>query len=206
MFSPCSDRQRCQYGDYTIADATSITHVTVRSDEVAEEHAILPRRPGRIVAAHDRRQQGRTDSAGALLSPRVVEPYQTHGSVTEPLNADCNGHFIVSNVFAGGIHISALSPQFQEERGEFEGSIGGEPNKLSGVRIVAGRRRRRHDYGDRVRRPRSISGQSGGLGVSRLRALRHGQPDDHPPPRPRESRTVLPFGGFADREGVIVLS
>jgi len=31
-------------------------------------------------------------------------------------------------VFAGGIHISAQSPQFQEQRGEFEGTIGGEAN------------------------------------------------------------------------------
>jgi hypothetical protein len=65
-------------------------------------------------------------------------PYQTRGSFTAPLSADRNGHFVISNVFAGGIHISAQSPQFQEQRGEFEGTIAGEANNLSGVRIVVG--------------------------------------------------------------------
>jgi len=65
-------------------------------------------------------------------------PNQTHGSITSPLSADRNGHFVISNVFAGGIHISAQSPQFQEQRGEFEGSIAGEANNLSGVQIVVG--------------------------------------------------------------------
>jgi hypothetical protein len=60
--------------------------------------------------------------------------YQTRGSFTAPLSADRNGHFVISNVFAGGIHISAQSPQFQEQRGEFEGTIAGEVNNLSGVR------------------------------------------------------------------------
>jgi len=65
-------------------------------------------------------------------------PYQTHGAFTAPLIADVNGHFVISNVFQGGIHISAQSPQFQEQRGEFEGSIDGEANNLSGVHIVVG--------------------------------------------------------------------
>jgi hypothetical protein len=65
-------------------------------------------------------------------------PYQTRGSFVAPLSADRNGHFVISNVFAGGIHISAMSPQFQEQRGEFEGTIAGEANNLSGVRIVVG--------------------------------------------------------------------
>jgi hypothetical protein len=65
-------------------------------------------------------------------------PYQTHGSFVAPLSADRNGHFVISNVFAGGIHISAQSPQFQEQRGEFEGTIAGEANNLSGVQIVVG--------------------------------------------------------------------
>jgi len=65
-------------------------------------------------------------------------PYQTHGSFGAPLSADRNGHFVISNVFAGGIHISAQSPQLQEQRGEFEGTIGGEANNLSGVQIIVG--------------------------------------------------------------------
>jgi hypothetical protein len=65
-------------------------------------------------------------------------PYQTHGSFQVPLSADRNGHFVVSNVFQGGIHISAQSPQFQEQRGEYQGTILGEANNITGVRIVVG--------------------------------------------------------------------
>ena len=65
-------------------------------------------------------------------------PYQTHGSYEAPLSADRNGHFVVNNVFQGGIHISAQSAQFQEQRGEYQGTIGGEANNLAGVRIVVG--------------------------------------------------------------------
>jgi hypothetical protein len=65
-------------------------------------------------------------------------PYQSHGSPQVPLSADRNGHFVVSNVFQGGIHISAQSPQFQEQRGEYQGTILGEANNITGVRIVVG--------------------------------------------------------------------
>jgi hypothetical protein len=65
-------------------------------------------------------------------------PYQTHGSPQQPLNADRNGHFVINNVFQGGIHIDAQSPLFQEQRGEYQGTIAGEANNLTGVRIVVG--------------------------------------------------------------------
>lgn len=64
--------------------------------------------------------------------------YQTHGSSGQPLSADRNGRFVISNVFQGGIHISAQSPQFQEQRGEFETAVAGEANDLTGLRIVVG--------------------------------------------------------------------
>ncbi|MEA2163765.1 MAG: large repetitive protein [Thermoanaerobaculia bacterium] len=84
------------------------------------------------------------DAAGAPVplarywTRELSWPYQTHGSYEAPLSADRNGHFVVNNVFQGGIHISAQSPQFQEQRGEYQGTIGGEANNLAGVRIVVG--------------------------------------------------------------------
>jgi hypothetical protein len=35
-------------------------------------------------------------------------PYRTHGSFDAPLSADRNGHFVISNVFAGGIVTAAI--------------------------------------------------------------------------------------------------
>jgi len=50
-------------------------------------------------------------------------PYRSFGSQTDPLFADKNGHFIVGNLFTGPFRISAVSPDVQEVRGDYQGQI-----------------------------------------------------------------------------------
>ena len=50
-------------------------------------------------------------------------PFDTFGSQTDPLFADKNGHFVVNNVFTGPFRISAVSPDVQEVRGDYQGTL-----------------------------------------------------------------------------------
>jgi len=50
-------------------------------------------------------------------------PYRSIGSAQEPLRADINGRFIVTNVFTGPYRITAVAPDNQELRGDFQGTL-----------------------------------------------------------------------------------
>ncbi|MFL6248500.1 MAG: Ig-like domain-containing protein, partial [Thermoanaerobaculia bacterium] len=67
-------------------------------------------------------------------------PYRAFGSQTDPLTADKDGKFIVSNVFAGPFRITAVSPDVQEFRGDYAGTIGfeGDASERDVVVTIAG--------------------------------------------------------------------
>ncbi|MFP5245141.1 MAG: collagen binding domain-containing protein, partial [Thermoanaerobaculia bacterium] len=50
-------------------------------------------------------------------------PYTTYGTQHDPLHADINGRFILTNVFTGPFRITAVSPTVQEERGDYQGEL-----------------------------------------------------------------------------------
>jgi Bacterial Ig-like domain/F5/8 type C domain len=50
-------------------------------------------------------------------------PYRTFGSPADPLIAGQSGGFVVSNVFSGAFRITAVSPEVQELRGDYQGEI-----------------------------------------------------------------------------------
>ncbi|HUP60265.1 MAG TPA: carboxypeptidase regulatory-like domain-containing protein [Thermoanaerobaculia bacterium] len=50
-------------------------------------------------------------------------PYRSIGTPQDPLFADINGRFIVSNVFTGEFRITAVSPDNQEIRGDYQGVL-----------------------------------------------------------------------------------
>lgn len=65
-------------------------------------------------------------------------PFQKFGSAADPLIADQSGGFQLNNVFAGPVRVSATSPIRQEERGDWQGTIGFENDDHLGQRIVIG--------------------------------------------------------------------
>ncbi|HVG22679.1 MAG TPA: carboxypeptidase regulatory-like domain-containing protein, partial [Thermoanaerobaculia bacterium] len=50
-------------------------------------------------------------------------PYRSIGTAQEPLQADINGRFIVSNVFTGPYRITAVAADNQERRGDHQGTL-----------------------------------------------------------------------------------
>ncbi|HEX6084063.1 MAG TPA: Ig-like domain-containing protein, partial [Thermoanaerobaculia bacterium] len=50
-------------------------------------------------------------------------PHRSIGTAQDPLHADINGRFIVSNVFTGPYRITAVAPDNQERRGDFQGTL-----------------------------------------------------------------------------------
>ncbi len=50
-------------------------------------------------------------------------PYRSIGTPQEPLQADINGRFVVSNVFTGEFRITAVHPTNQEIRGDYQGYL-----------------------------------------------------------------------------------
>lgn len=53
-------------------------------------------------------------------------PYRAIGTATDPLTADINGRFIVSNVFTGPFRVTAVAPDNQELRGDYQGTLADE--------------------------------------------------------------------------------
>lgn len=53
-------------------------------------------------------------------------PYRTFGTPQEPLVADINGRFLLTNVFTGPFRITAVDPENQEIRGDYQGTLDGE--------------------------------------------------------------------------------
>ncbi|HEU4887385.1 MAG TPA: Ig-like domain-containing protein, partial [Thermoanaerobaculia bacterium] len=70
------------------------------------------------------------DAAGAAVPlayywlRELAWPYRSFGTQQDPLTADKDGKFVVSNVFTGAFRISAVSPDVQEFRGHYAGTIG----------------------------------------------------------------------------------
>ncbi len=50
-------------------------------------------------------------------------PYRAIGTAQEPLTADINGRFVVSNVFTGPFRVTAVAPDNQEKRGDYQGTL-----------------------------------------------------------------------------------
>ncbi|HEX8169927.1 MAG TPA: Ig-like domain-containing protein, partial [Thermoanaerobaculia bacterium] len=50
-------------------------------------------------------------------------PYREFGNPRDPLHADINGRFILTNVFRGPFRITAVAPDNQEVRGDYQGEI-----------------------------------------------------------------------------------
>ncbi|HEY6211812.1 MAG TPA: Ig-like domain-containing protein, partial [Vicinamibacterales bacterium] len=50
-------------------------------------------------------------------------PYRSIGTPQEPLQADINGRFVVSNVFTGEFRITAVHPTNQDIRGDYQGYL-----------------------------------------------------------------------------------
>ncbi|HEX8410707.1 MAG TPA: carboxypeptidase regulatory-like domain-containing protein, partial [Thermoanaerobaculia bacterium] len=50
-------------------------------------------------------------------------PYRAIGTPQDPLSADVNGRFIVSNVFTGAFRVTAVDPGNQELRGDYQGTL-----------------------------------------------------------------------------------
>ncbi|HUR79641.1 MAG TPA: Ig-like domain-containing protein, partial [Thermoanaerobaculia bacterium] len=50
-------------------------------------------------------------------------PYRSIGTAQEPLQADINGRFVVSNVFTGPFRVTAVAPDNQERRGDYQGTL-----------------------------------------------------------------------------------
>jgi Bacterial Ig-like domain/F5/8 type C domain len=50
-------------------------------------------------------------------------PYRSFGTPRDPLNADLSGRFVVGNVFTGSFRITAVSPEVQEVRGDYQGTL-----------------------------------------------------------------------------------
>ena len=65
-------------------------------------------------------------------------PNRSFGSQEFPLNADKNGHFVLTNVFAGPFRVSAKSPANQELRGDAQGSIGFENDNQTNIVVTVG--------------------------------------------------------------------
>ncbi|HYO78098.1 MAG TPA: Ig-like domain-containing protein, partial [Thermoanaerobaculia bacterium] len=68
-------------------------------------------------------------------------PHRSIGTADQPLQADINGRFIISNVFTGPFRISAVSAQNQELRGHYQGTLieeGDTSQRNVEVRIGAG--------------------------------------------------------------------
>jgi len=66
-------------------------------------------------------------------------PNRDFGTATNPLTADKYGNFIVNNVFTGAFRITAVSPDQQEIRGDYQGTIAFEAdNRQTNVRVIVG--------------------------------------------------------------------
>src|SRR5207253_514481 len=64
-------------------------------------------------------------------------PYRTFGTQQEPLIADKNGHFIVGNLFTGPFRITAVSPDVQEVRGDYQGTINFEADNSQRAIVIS---------------------------------------------------------------------
>jgi hypothetical protein len=65
-------------------------------------------------------------------------PYRSFGSAQDPLSADKNGHFVLTNLFAGGFRVSAKSPVNQDLRGDAQGEIKFESDDQKNVTVTIG--------------------------------------------------------------------
>jgi Bacterial Ig-like domain/Carboxypeptidase regulatory-like domain len=50
-------------------------------------------------------------------------PYRSFGSSTDPLHSDLGGRFVITNVFTGPFRITAVAPNVQEIRGDYQGTL-----------------------------------------------------------------------------------
>ncbi|HEX2062134.1 MAG TPA: carboxypeptidase-like regulatory domain-containing protein, partial [Thermoanaerobaculia bacterium] len=66
-------------------------------------------------------------------------PYTRYGTEQEPLQADINGRFYLTNVFTGPFRMTARSPVVQEQRGNYQGELRFEgDNSQLQIRITIG--------------------------------------------------------------------
>ncbi|MEO8033579.1 MAG: carboxypeptidase-like regulatory domain-containing protein, partial [Acidobacteriota bacterium] len=95
------------------------------------------------------RQQGKIEGNVVDLSGNPVPlaqywvrelawPHRSFGSAQSPLNADRNGHFVLTNLFVGGFRVSAKSPGNQEVRGDAQGEIRFESDNQTNVVVRIG--------------------------------------------------------------------
>ena len=90
--------------------------------------------------------EGRIVDAGGVPVPlarywlaELAWPYRQIGTKLTPQQADAAGRFVVSNVFAGAFRITAVDPDNQELRGDYQGKIAEEGDASQrNVEIVIG--------------------------------------------------------------------
>lgn len=95
-----------------ILHLTCSSSVSLSSDIFTERYSIFDYKSTRTT--YTGLNWNRQSPLASYWARDLSWPYKTHGSSQVALSADRNAHFVINNVFQGGIHICARSPQFQD--------------------------------------------------------------------------------------------